>query len=531
MPRTRYSIWHGAGLPVSTRYALNVVRTIREAGGIASHATHDHDRSAEADVPASAAVDRHRHRHRRRRAMRPASVLVAESQRLAGEALVAALAQHPGCDPIRHVAVTARAAVELAGDMRPEVVVVDHWIGTFEGLEATAAIRGRFPHIEVLVMSGLPAPAQVQAALSAGAAGFLPKSIGVATLAEAIVRVYRGESPVFMEELWRMVTAIDERAQQSDEVDDRLATLSDREQGVVRLLVEGHSPRDLPDLLFLTQGTVRNHLHKILRKTGAENLQDLLRLARNGAPVAPDLRPSGWIWEPLSPSPADDGISVFVADEQRLVAEALGQALVDVHDLVVLGAVSTNGVDALQAVIRTAPRVFVCDYWMPATSARAIVRYLARWSPYTRVLFVSWLHGDEQIADAMSSGAAGLVTKGISFLEMVNTIRDAAARRPLRHAATLSRRYDATQPSPDERDELVESLSPRELEVLQLVGMGWSFGDIAGRLGITEGTAKNHLSKVFQKTGTRTRLEAVERARRAGYVREPGTPPAVRPPL
>lgn len=438
---------------------------------------------------------------------------------------MAALAQHPGCDPIRHVPVTAREAVELAGQLRPDVVVVDHWIGTFEGLATTAAIRSRFPEIEVLVVSGLPAPAQVQTALSAGAAGFLPKSVGVATLAEAIVRVHRGESPVFIEELWRMVNAIDERAQQSDEVDDRLARLSEREQGVVQLLVEGHSPRDLPDLLFLTRGTVRNHLHKILRKTGAENLQDLLRIARNGAPVAPDLRPSEWMWEPPTPAPADDRIGVFVADEQRLVAEALGQALVDVHDLAVLGAVSTNGVDALQAVIRTTPRVFVCDYWMPATSARAIARYLARWSPYTRVLFVSWLHGDDQIADAISSGAAGLVTKGLSFLEMVNTIRDAAAGRPLRHAATVSRRYDPAHPTPDERDELVETLTPRELEVLQLVGMGWSFSDIAARLGITEGTAKNHLSKVFHKTGTRTRLEAVERARRAGFVREAGTPP------
>lgn len=454
-----------------------------------------------------------------------ASVLIADSQLLFAESLVGALARQPGIEPFREVAVTVGSAVDLARRLRPNVMVVDQWIGTVDGVEATAAIREQAPGVEVLVTSGLPGPAQVQAALSAGAAGFLPRDISVQDLAEAIRRVHGGESPVYIEELWRMVADIDDRAQAAAVVEGRLADLSAREQEVVSLLADGCSPRDLPDVLFLSEGTVRNHLHRILRKTGAASLQELLRLVRRGSPAAPPPIPVNPPWEVMGPA---NGVTVLVADEQRLFAEALGHSLCDVHDLAVMGVHARSGHDALHGAIRLAPRVFVCDYWMPETSAGALARYLLRWAPGTRVIFLSWLHGREHVADVAWSGAAGLVSKEVSLVQLCNSIRDAAAGRPLTCAQRPPTHLGNFRPPFFGGDELMESLTPRELEVLQLVSRGQSFSEIGEAIGISAGTAKNHFSSVLRKTGSRSRFEALELARRAGYVREPGAPQTLR---
>jgi len=453
------------------------------------------------------------------------SVLVADSQRLLAESVATALSAQPELQPADQVAVTGREAVELATSLRPHVVVLDYWIsGQLDGAQATAAIRERAPGTQVLILSGLPGPLQVQAALAAGAAGFLPKAVAVADLADAVRRAHRGDSPVFVEELWRMVESINERAQQTEEIDTGLASLSDRELEVIRLLPEGRPVKDLAAELFITEGTLRNHLHSILRKTGAANQQELLRLVRNGAPSMSGLFPGAAAWEP--PEPAAEGLTVLIADEQRLLAQSLAQGLAGLSDLAVLGAYSGNGIDPLQAAIRLAPRVLVYDYWMPGTTGAAVARYLRRWAPQTRVVLSSWLHGPAQVEDAVLSGAAGLVPKSLSLAEMAQTIRDAGAGRPLAHAASIRGRTTAPAPSPPTPLwEVVEALSPRELEVLQWVGQGRTFHEIARHLDIRPGTVKNHVSSVLSKTGSRSRLEAVEVARQAGLVREPGVPP------
>ena len=451
-------------------------------------------------------------------------MLVADAQRLFGDSVAVALGAQPGVEPAAEVARTGSEAVELAARLQPHVVLVDYWItGGLDGAQVTAAIRERSPHTEVLVLSGLPGPPQVQAALAAGAAGFLPKSIGVAELADAVCRARRGDSPVFVEQLWRMVEAINDNAELTERVDTGLANLSERELEVVRLLPEGRPAKDVAAELFISEGTLRNHLHSILRKTGAANQQELVRLIRNGAPSVSGLKPGPAAWEP--PQPPDEGITVLIADEQRLMAGSLGQALMGVPDIAPVAAYSGNGIDALHAAIRLVPQVLVYDYWTPGTTGGAVARYLARWAPGIRVVFSSWLHGPAQVEDALCSGAAGLVPKSVGLVDMADTIRDAAARRPLVHGAPLRRRTITSDPPPAAVAwDLVETLTPRELEVLQWIAQGRSFHEIAHHLGIRAGTVKNHLSSALAKTGSRSRLEAVEVARQAGLVREPGVP-------
>lgn len=458
-----------------------------------------------------------------RKTAKTISVLVADPQRLLAEALAAALGAQPGLRVVSGVACRGRDAVDLALRERPDVVVVDCWvIGELNGIEAARAIHDDLPDTHVLVVSPAPGPTEVQAALEAGAAGFLPKSIGVEDLAEAVRRAHRGESPVFPDRLWRMVETIQDRAKKTQEVDARLAMVSAREYEVLRLLMKGHSAQDLAKKLFISEGTFRNHLHRILKKTGAKNQQELLRLVRNGA-VEVQSQPLV-SWE--APERSGDGIKVVVADEQRLFAEALGHALLPFPDLALNCAYFASGIDALQAAIRLTPDVFLCDYWMPDVTGPALARYLARWAPKTRTVLLSWLHGPSQVLSAAASGAVGLVRKSVSVEQLAETVRDAHAGRPLLHAEPIRRREgDELSQRPSGAWELLESLTPRELEVLQRIGQGMTLHEVARHLGITFGTAKNHLSNALNKTGARSRLEAVEHARQEGLVREPGVPP------
>lgn len=451
------------------------------------------------------------------------SVLVADPQRLLAQALASALAAQRDLRVIGGLACSGREVVELAMRERPDVVVVDYWvIGELNCIEAARTIRSDLPGTQVLILSPAPGPPQVQAALEAGAAGFLPKSIGVADLAEAVRRAHQGESPVFPDRLWRMVEAIQARAKKSEEVDARLAMVSAREYDVLRLLVEGHSPQDLAAKLFISEGTFRNHLHRILKKTGASNQQELLRLLRNGA-VEVQVQPLV-SWE--APEDPGEGISVIVADEQRLFAESVGHALQSVPDLAIGCAYFASGIEALHGAIRLRPDVFLCDFWMPEATGPAIARYMSKWVPSTRTVLLSWLHGPGQVVTAAASGVAGLVRKSITVDELAATVRDASSQRPLLHAEPIRRREgDELNQGLSPTWELLESLTPRELEVLQRIGQGLSVHDVARHLGITFGTTKNHLSNAITKTGSRSRLEAVELARQEGLVREPGVPP------
>lgn len=454
------------------------------------------------------------------------SVLVADAQRLVAEALAAALGAQRGLRSAEVVVSRAADAIDAAAAVQPDVAVVDFWIGgPPSGVEAATRIRELSPGTEVLLLSAVPGAPQVQAAMAAGAAGYLPKTISVADLADAVHRAHRGDTPVLLEKLWRMVEAINGRADQSDDVDARLATLTERELEIVRLLPEGRSAKDLAAKLFISEGTFRNYQHGILKKTGASNQQELLRLLRNGAPSVPPVDPAAAVWERPARSARSEGVTVVVADEQRLVAEAAAQALSGFPGVEVVAAYAGNGIDALHAAVRLGPQVLVYDYWMPGTTAAGVCRYLAKWAPATAVVLTAWLHGPPHVADAVAAGAAGLVSKAVATADLAETILAAAAGRPLRHAEALRRSSAPPVPLPDPGAwDVVEHLTPRELEVVQWVGQGYSFKDIARHLGISPGTVKNHLSSALNRTGSRSRLEAVEIARRAGLVREPGVP-------
>lgn len=417
------------------------------------------------------------------------------------------------------------AAIDAAAWYRPDVMVLDYWmVGAPGGPEAASAIMELVDGCRVLLTSGIHGAAHVERALGAGAAGYLPKTMPVDHLAEAVCRSSAGESPLFAEQLSALVTEIETVADQVDERSARLAALTAREQSILRGVAMGQSVHQAAREHFLSVGTVRNHIHDILRKTGARSQLEAVQIFKGAAPHAFRSAPPGRKRQTADAGPG--AVSVIVADEQDLMAEGLAEALDGMPGVNVVSVHSGNGTEALQAAVKLATDVVVYDYWMPATSGPGLARYLEIWSPRTKVILTSWLHGPNQVARAYASGAVGLVAKSVSVSQLLESVEAAHAGEPLLHAEpsphSVGRPSDSHEPEQCWRR--LGVLTPREVAVLHLLCTGRSREEVADDLGITAGTARNHLSNILKKTGCETKQEAVELARHEGLVREAGAP-------
>ncbi|MGH2703666.1 MAG: response regulator [Actinomycetota bacterium] len=210
------------------------------------------------------------------------TVLVADAQRLFSEALAIALSRYPDLDVVDNNHPTSGlAAVEAAIDLRPDVALLDYWMVGMEGPAAARAILRRLPTCKIMLLSWLHGPAQVQEALDAGVVGFLPKSLGVGQVVDAIRRARAGEVPVYLEELKELLRNIELRDSEVEDMARRLGSLTPREIQILTLLSFGRRIEDVASDLSIAPGTLRTHVHNILKKTGARSQLEALAMARH----------------------------------------------------------------------------------------------------------------------------------------------------------------------------------------------------------------------------------------------------------
>ncbi|RYY42424.1 MAG: response regulator transcription factor [Actinomycetales bacterium] len=199
-------------------------------------------------------------------------------------------------------------------------------------------------------------------------------------------------------------------------------------------------------------------------------------------------------------------IRILLADDQALVRGALA-ALLDLEkDLEVVAQVA-SGADVLAAVREHAPDVALLDIEMPGLdgieATRGVVAETA-----TRVLVVTTFGRPGYLRRALQAGASGFVVKDVPATQLADAVRRV-------HAGL--RVVDPTLAA----DSLVSGDSPlteRETEVLREARDGASVAAIAGRLHLSQGTVRNHLSAAIGKTGAANRAEAVREAERKGWL-------------
>jgi DNA-binding NarL/FixJ family response regulator len=201
----------------------------------------------------------------------PVRVLLVDDQALFREALSTLLQVRPEIEVIGEAG-DGDAALRQAADLQPDVVLMDLHMPVLDGIAATRRLRVEHPAVRVLALTTFDDDEDVFAALRAGAVGYLLKDVSGDRLVEALLAAARGESVLQPSVAARVVARF---AQLPDEAPPRaqplVVPLSERELGVLRLLAEGGSNREIAGALFLAEGTVKNHVTNVLAKLGARD--------------------------------------------------------------------------------------------------------------------------------------------------------------------------------------------------------------------------------------------------------------------
>ncbi len=218
--------------------------------------------------------------------------------------------------------------------------------------------------------------------------------------------------------------------------------------------------------------------------------------------------------------PTGEVVRVLLVDDQELIRAGLRGLLRERFGFSVVGELG-DGRDVVRTVAATRPDVVVMDVRMPQVDGVAATRALRATEEAPPVLVLTTFEDDEVLAGALRAGAAGFLLKGVPAEDLQRAVRAVAAGGSWLDPAVTGRvlatyREGAPGPAPSSR---LDVLTPREREVLALLGAGLSNAEVADRLVLGEGTVKTHVGHVFAKLGLRDRAAAVVLAFDHGLVR------------
>jgi len=214
-------------------------------------------------------------------------------------------------------------------------------------------------------------------------------------------------------------------------------------------------------------------------------------------------------------------VSVIVADDQSAVREGLVLLLGTLPGIVVAGQ-AADGDAAVDLVAAVKPQVALMDLNMPGCDGVAATRRITADHPGTRVVVLTTYADDESIISALQAGALGYLTKDATRAAIGRAVVAAAAgqavldpgvQRRLLSAAARAPAFPESADSPAGDSDL----TPREAEVLRLIAAGQSNREIARTLFVSEATVKTHVNRIFAKTGSRDRSQALRYAYTHGY--------------
>ncbi len=212
-----------------------------------------------------------------------------------------------------------------------------------------------------------------------------------------------------------------------------------------------------------------------------------------------------------------EAIRILIADDHPIVRQGLATVLNQEEDLEVVG-LAENGLEAVARARELRPDIILMDLQMPEMDGVEAIHQIKEEAPDIGIIILTTYDADDYIFRGIEAGARGYLLKDSPPEEVLKAIRTVDKGESLvqpRVASRLLDRFIQLAGAPDTG----EVLSPREVEVLQLMAKSTVNKEIATELLIGESTVKTHIVHIFNKLGAKGRTEAVAEAARRGIIR------------
>jgi DNA-binding NarL/FixJ family response regulator len=221
-----------------------------------------------------------------------------------------------------------------------------------------------------------------------------------------------------------------------------------------------------------------------------------------------------------------DPVRVLVVDDQRLIREGIA-SLLGIQDGISVVGTAADGREAVEKAVAVAPDVVLMDVRMPELDGVEAVEILRRRLPDCAVVMLTTFDDEDYVVRALRAGARGYLLKDLPARDLADAVRLAHAgvvpfdpAAAARLAAALARTPPAGAVAGMPAGASIDHpLTDREVAVLRLVAAGSTNREIAAELYVSEGTVKNHVSRILGRLGLRDRTQAAIYARDHGLLR------------
>ena len=205
-------------------------------------------------------------------------------------------------------------------------------------------------------------------------------------------------------------------------------------------------------------------------------------------------------------------IRVLLADDQSILADGIKSVLSSCPDLEVVG-IASDGFEALQLTESCSPDVVLMDIRMPNINGVIATQEIKRRRPDVKVLILTTFDDSDYILNAINNGASGYLLKDTSSAALIDAIKNAYEGDTILPAKIAKRIADAARMVSSDREIKLKrafGLSDREVEIAIMIYEGFTNKQIASALKLTDGTARNYISSIYEKMGASSRTDAVE---------------------
>jgi len=199
-------------------------------------------------------------------------VLVVDDQQLIRDGIASVLDVQAGVTVVG-AAKNGQDAIELAATLTPDIILMDIHMPVMDGIAATEILRQQLPDCQVVMLTTFDDEAYIIRSLQAGACGYLLKDIPVGDLAQAVKLAHAGVYQLAPEIAGKLVNKVESHPKKSENPEHELTK---REMEVLSLIATGATNREIAEQLFVSEGTVKNHVSNILSRLG---LRDRIQAA------------------------------------------------------------------------------------------------------------------------------------------------------------------------------------------------------------------------------------------------------------